>query len=354
MNEPDDFGLSPAQTLAHVTEARPPHRFNFFWRNWRERILGRAPRLADRSDFDASDPTATHEFESAQSVRIGCRLELPGGRVSAGLVLLHGYESPGPLDEQIEQWRELIDKGVAILAIRVRGYPGSTVDCAHVRGGEGWIVHGLEAPIDATTGECAWILSGAVADAALACRALSATLPSGTPVFMHGSSLGGGLAVIATAQLAPIGGAPERVALANPSLGDWPWRLGLAHPLGAGAEIKQHLVTHAELEDGLVETLRLFDAALHAPHVRCPALCKLAERDDVVPAPTAAAVYNALGCSGADRWRYVTKYAHFDGGIADMRRHARFEEAVRCFFDPQTPAEESLFRWVKRRAETLS
>jgi len=352
MNEPDDFGLSPAQTLAHVADTRPPHTFGFFWRNWRESVLGRSPRLVERSDFDASDPTATHEFESARSVRIGCRLELPSGRVRAGLVVLHGYENPGPLDEQIEDWRELIGKGVAVLAIRVRGYPGSTTDTP-VRGGGDWIVHGLEAPIEATSGDCAWILSGAVADAALALKALSATLPGDVPVYMHGSSLGGGLAVIASAVLAPTGSGPERLALANPSLGDWTWRLRLDHPLGAGGEIKRHLVTHAELEEQLVETLRLFDAVLHAPSIRCPVLCKLAERDDVVPAPTASAVFNALGCSGADRWRYVTSYGHFDGGIADMRRHARFEEAARCFFDPDSPPEEALFAWVKKTAERL-
>jgi len=42
----------------------------------------------------------------------------------------------------------------------------------------------------------------------------------------------------------------------------------------------------------------------------------------VVPAPTAAAVFNALAGDPGRKWRFTVRYGHHDGGVADMRRHA--------------------------------
>jgi hypothetical protein len=57
-------------------------------------------------------------------------------------------------------------------------------------------------------------------------------------------------------------------------------------------------------------------------------------RDDVVPAPAAAAVFNALGSDPGCKWRFVVKRGHADGGIADARRHALFDRLVREFLGP--------------------
>jgi hypothetical protein len=54
----------------------------------------------------------------------------------------------------------------------------------------------------------------------------------------------------------------------------------------------------------------------------------------VVPAPSAAAVFNALGTPRALKWRYVVRYGHFEGGIRDARAHARFERLAERFLDP--------------------
>ncbi len=90
--------------------------------------------------------------------------------------------------------------------------------------------------------------------------------------------------------------------------------------------------------DDLLQSLLLFDAVLHAKIIECPVLCKLAHRDDVVPAPSAAAVYNAIGSNL--KWIFTTKYGHFDGGLSDLRRHGLFERLHPKFADsredPQT------------------
>ena len=168
--------------------------------------------------------------------------------------------------------------------------------------------------------------------------ALQGWLRGRGPLCLHGESVGGGLAVLAGGQLA--GRVPiDRLALALPTLGDWPWRLGPgAGPRGGagsvGADVARFLVAHASLDGQVATTLRLFDAAVHAHGVRPPVLCKLALRDDIVPAPTAAAIFNALATPPGLKRRFVTGYGHFDGGLADLRRHAEFDKLVDRFLDP--------------------
>ncbi len=341
MNLPDDFGLSPIQTLAHVCSPRPATSHFTFWKAWSEAVFAHEPRLWPTRLTDPSDPTATHEFASLRSVRIGSTLlEPPAGTpIRAGLVTIHGYGRPLKLSEEAGRWLPLNTCGVAVLMVRVRGFPGSQTDTGDLLASPfGWIGHGLEVPISAPTGVCDWVLSGAVADVVNACRALHDWLRGRGPLFLHGESLGGGLAVLAAGQLA--GRVPiDRLALALPTLGDWPWRLGPgARPLGnagsVGADVARFLIAHASLDSQVATTLRLFDAALHAHAVRPPVLCKLALRDDVVPAPTAAAVFNALASPPGLKRRFVTGYGHFDGGLADLRRHAEFEKLVNRFLDP--------------------
>jgi hypothetical protein len=82
----------------------------------------------------------------------------------------------------------------------------------------------------------------------------------------------------------------------------------------------------------LLSVLDLLDAVHHARAATCPVLCKLALRDDVVPAPSAAAVFNAL--ASPQNWAFWTRFGHYDGGIADARRHELFERVHPAFADP--------------------
>lgn len=368
---PEDFGLSPVRTLAHVAETCKAPRHTAFWKEWHEAVLAERPALAPRppAEADPSDPTATHQFLSLRHARIGCRLILPpeGVPVRAGLVTTHGYGPTGPLADEEARWAPLAARGVAVLAVRVRGFPGSRLEnddlarrMAAVGPADhpvGWITHGLAAGASADGGATPWVFSGAVADTVNACRALRrfiGQLPerddeAPPEVYLHGESLGGALAVIAAARLAEIEPI-ARLVVALPSMGDWVWRLSRqgSTRLGIAAEVRDELAAHAATGEQIVTLLRYFDAAVHARRVRCPTLGKLALRDEVVPAPSAAAVFNALGADPARKWRYVVACGHFDAGLADLRRHAQFERILLDFLDPGRTPESAMSEWEVR------
>lgn len=363
MVEPEDFGLSPIQTLAHVADPARAPRHTPVWKAWNAGVLGERPRLAPASESDPSDTSADTHFTGVRHCRIGCKLLSPPGRPAAGAVVLHGYSNVPALGEHAERWRALADRGVAVLLVRVRGYPGSRLDCGDWTTTEcGYITRGLELPPGEDGIGCEWSFSYAVADAVCAVRALGRFVgASGNgdarggngapPVYLCGESFGGAVAVVAASHLSERDEV-SRLAIGLPSMGDWPWRLEHLRPrgAGAGAQIARFMGDHADRADQIAGTLRLFDAALHARRVRCPTLCKLALRDDVVPAPAAAAVFNALSGDPGRKLRFVTKFGHFDGGIADLRRHAAFERLIDEFLDPAQSPEATLAAAESRRA----
>lgn len=352
MIEPDDFGLSWTQTLAHVSEACRCRMHGAFWQQWHKAIDDHEPELAPISpDDDPSDPTATHTYAGVAGCRIGCRIAMPDGRVRAAAILLHGYDDPPTLAESIA--RTPLAPGVAAVALRVRGYAGSRAGVGNLTDSElGWITVGLERPPEDGHHVSSWCVSHAVADLLLGVRAVRRRLGMDIPVYLRGESFGGGLAVIAAARACAMTCThPEqridRIALGLPTLGDWRWRLERQHPrsLGAGGQVKRFLMASGAASDEITRLLDLFDAALHAEHVGCPALVKLAVRDEIVPAPTQASVYNALGTPPGLKGRFVTRYGHFDGGLADLRRHALFEKMASEFLDPAREPMDVLGRW---------
>lgn len=335
MNEPDDFGLTPLETLSHIADTTPAGNHKPFWARWSEAVWSRPATLVDAPP-EMRVAGVTHAVESLRHVRIGCRLIEPGAgaRPRGVVLLLHGYDERGPLDDA-HAW---VGRGMAVLKLRVRGFEGSEIDTPDLAAGEGgWVTHGLGSPDDSA-------LAGGVADVAFAFRALRRKYGPEMDIGIRGESFGAGLAVIAAGQIAQQD-AVFRLALGLPTFGDWGWRSVRPANAGVGAEIAQHLLTHAGRRESVLGTLRLFDSAVHARRIRCPVLCKLAERDDVVPAPTAAAVFNALGTDPGLKWRYITRYGHFDGGIADVRRHALFERLVADFLDPATDLASFHERW---------
>jgi len=361
MNAPEDFGLSPIRTLASVSDLTPGPMHSVFWTAWQQAVFtGAAPALVRRlgSSADPTDPTATHEILSLRNVRIGAALFMPpkGTPTRAGLVALHGYERAPILASEGERWEHLRERGVAVLCVRVRGFSGSLADVPQMMSWPlGWITFGLDAPMarasDVTSAGMSWSLPQAVADVVNACRALSRFIGPEQPMFLQGESFGGGLAVLAAAALEHATEQPlliERLAIGLPSLGAWPWRL--AHDCrgslpGVSGEIAAFLTMHAARREHLEQMLRLADAAVHAPKARAATLCKLAERDDVVPAPTAAVVFNALASDPGLKWRFVVPYGHYDGGLRNARRHAMFDLAVDSFLDPTQQLAEAMRPW---------
>lgn len=364
MFEPDDFGLSGAAALAQVADPTPSRFHVPFWTAWSRAIGAEEPRLTPwlGPDLDPVDPGATHQFVGQRFVRIGCRLIEPArGRaaVRAGLVSLHGYDNPLPLSHEDERWAPLAERGVATLAIRIRGYPGSLADTGSWTA-PSWICRGLDVPTAAGGPEGAestvadlqaWSLPLGVSDVVNACRALAGHLGHGVPIYLRGESFGAGLAVIGAgvAALHPeLGVRIERLQIGLPSLGNWRWRLHesrLRRAGGSQKEIADLLTLEAARADELIERLLICDAAVHAQRVSCPTLCKLAIRDEVVPAPAAAAVYNALHTPPGQKWRFITPFGHFDGGIRNARRHALFDRCTLDFLDPSRDPAEAMAAW---------
>lgn len=361
MIEPDDFGLPGVRTFAHVGDPAPGPDHSVFWNRWYAAVTSEQPAIRRRVTEDPSDPTATHEFDSAGGVRIGGRLVLPpgGAPVRAGLVVVHGT-SPRQCAVEDARWARVAARGVMVFAIRLRGFPGSQRETGDLRTpdalGAGWIGRGFDA---ASPDE--WVVPHAVADVFQACRVLrnwmlrrcgegvnAEPAPTDHPaVFLYGESLGGGLAVMAAAQLAgrlPRAHFIDRLALGLPSLGDWRWRLN-HRGAGTGADVEKILTHHAARRDELIDRLRLCDAVVHAAKVRRPSLVKLAARDDVVPAPSAAAVFNAIDADPARKWRFIVPYGHIDGGVTNARRHAMFERCLADYFDPERRPIDLMEAW---------
>lgn len=348
MTEPDDFGFSPASTLAHVGNPTPHELHSPFWNRWLKEVREHEARLNEWTGepYDPGDPSGSHWYESIRSTRIGAMLTRPpeGTPVKAGLVTLHGSGVPESLDDEPNRWQRIADKGVLVLSVRVRGYPGSMADTGDLLSTpEGWVTHGLSGEIIRPDDALGWIVPQAVADVVNGVRALRREIGPAAPMYLRGESLGGGLAIIAAAQLSrfdPI----DRLVVGLPTFGDWPWRAG-RRCAGTGGQIDDYIVALREYEEDMRAKLRLCDTVVHATRLRSRTLCKLAERDDVVPAPSAAGVFNALDSDPGRKWRFVVPYGHFDGGLKNARRHAMFERCAEAFLDPNQRPTIAMHPW---------
>ncbi|MEM1183832.1 MAG: acetylxylan esterase [Planctomycetota bacterium] len=366
----EDFGLGPIETLSRVADPTPAPDHSAFWSRWRKRVQDPRPHLGERAggtglaEPDPSDLTATHAFESL-GLRIGARLQTPEGTPKAAVVSTHGYAASLPLEERDSLFAPLVEQGVAVLNIRVRGFAGSRLDCGDLteptEPGLGWITRGLDAQGEPATGADDWAYAGAIADLFNACRAMRVWLnehaSERAPLCLHGESFGGGLAVAAAALLPGRPGAVttvDRLVLGLPTMGDWIWRLGEPGQSGAGAgdEVRTLIERRPDSAETIRARLRFADSVTLARDITCPVLCKLALRDAVVPAPTAAAVFNALGVDPGLKWRFVVPVGHAESGIANARRHALFERCAAAFLDPTNEPREIMADWEDRLFHT--
>jgi len=364
---PDDFGLDAVRTYSHVGDPVPGPDHSVFWNAWFERLGQEVPVLRVRETVDESDPTATHDYISSHGVRIGCRLMAPpeGVTVKASLVTVHGYSVPETLAHEERHWSAVRAKGVAVLAIRLRGYPGSRTD-VHGKvidldeSDRAWITDGF-----AGYEHKDWVLPHALADVCNGVRVMRNALlgrdakdlepwmegETGHPdVYLHGRSLGGGLATIAAAQLSGrMLGRPivDRLGLEVPSLGAWRWRLEHSRG-GLSGRFNGILDEHGDRREELIDRLRLMDAVVHGRKVRVPTVAMLARRDEVAPAPSAAAVFNAIDSDPGLKWRFCVPCGHWAGDMKNTRRVALFGKVLGDFFDPSREPMESMAGWEDR------
>ncbi|MCA9288670.1 MAG: acetylxylan esterase [Phycisphaerales bacterium] len=364
MVEPDDFGMSAAATLARVASVSMPGWAASLWQHWQQQVKAAPCRLNEfrgRSP-DASDASATHWVESVGHVRLGCRVVEPrrGAAVRGGLVALHGYVPGMPLSGEEDEWQGPADRGVLVVAMRVRGFAGSRIDCGDYTGADGgeangWISRGLATEVRKGADAMDFVLAQGIADVVCVLRAVRHELTrragAGAPLMVHGPSFGGGLAVLAAAQGSLLNGSAvrvDRLVVEHPSLGDWAWRLRMgerAARAGIGADVWGTMRAMADRAEAMGQMLSAFDAVGHARHVLAPCLAMLAARDETVPAPTAAAIVNGLSTDPGQRWRFLTPYGHFDGGLRNERRRALFAACRDDFLDPGVSALASMARW---------
>lgn len=340
MNEPDDFGLDAVATLAHVGDVTPSRWHSAFWRAWRKMLDGCEASLDRLPSPEPGGPT--HVVLSAGGVRIFCVVLEPVAQPGAVLVTSHGYEGPGALSEAAGAWRPLVERGVRVVQVAIRGFAPSDIDTGPMRDPDtgGWISRGLPPAPDTAEELLDWSYALGAIDLACVARAARA---GGLPLFLHGESFGGGLATaVAGSGAVPV----ARLVLGVPTMGDWPWRLRQP-PAGGGlaGEVARYLIANSRHEEAVAESLRVMDSVVLARSVGCPTLCKLALRDDVVPAPSSAAIYNALGTPASSCGRFVVPYGHFDGGIASDRRHALFRRMAIEFLDPSREPTEVIDQW---------
>ncbi|MBO6513964.1 MAG: alpha/beta fold hydrolase [Phycisphaerales bacterium] len=361
---PNDFGMDRVRTYAHVGDPTPARDHSVFWNAWFERLSHESPVLRVREQIDESDASATHEFISSHGVRIGCRLLTPpeGTLVRASLVTVHGYTVPDSLEHESRRWSAVCDQGVAVLVIRLRGFPGSRTDGSGNlididATNKNWITQGFNG-FDHKD----WVLPDALADVCNAARVMRNALlgrdakdlepwlegePRHPDVYLHGRSLGGGLATIAAAQLSGrMLGRPivDRLAIEVPSLGAWRWRLEHGGT-GLSERFKTLIENAPDHRDDLIGRLRLMDAVVHSRKVRVPTLAMLACRDEVAPAPSAAAVFNAIDADPGNKWRFCVPYGHYSGDTHNTRRIATFGRVLNDFFDPSRLPMDSLDAW---------
>lgn len=361
---PDDFGMGPVQTLSHVGDPSPAPDHSSFWNAWFERLCQESPVLQVREVVDPTDPTATHEFISTQGVRIGCRLITPpeGTAVRASLVGVHGYGVPGSLESDERKYAEISRRGVAVLSIRLRGYPGSRTDTQGNlieldASDPEWVINGFDEYEHKD-----WVLPHTLADVCNAVRVMRNALlgrdardlepwlegeKRRPDVYLHGQSLGGGLATIAAGLLSGrMLGRPivDRLAIEVPSLGAWRWRLE-HHHAGLSEQFGKVIRANPDRREELIDRLRLMDAVVHGRRVRVATLAMLAGRDEIAPAPTSAAVYNAVDADPGLKWRFCISYGHHNNDVANTRRVALYQKSLVDFFDPAQLPIESMAPW---------
>ena len=361
MERPHSTASEFVRIFSHIGDPVPAPDHSVFWKHWFAKLVEQTPVLERRAIKDSSDPTATHEFLSMGNTRIGARLILPqtGKQVAASLVTVHGDYTPDPLEVNARRWQHVADRGVAVLLIRLRGFPGSQADTGDLTNetnpGDAWITRGFT-----STSNDDWILPQAVADVSNACRIMRNALihrdtdtdidvdPSveHPGVYLHGSSLGGGLAVISAAQLiGKIRGESivNRLAIATPSLGDWPSRFD--RPSGTAADIKRVIDANPDRFDELMERLKLCDAVVHGRKVHIPTYAMLAHNDAVVAPACAAGVYNSIDADPGRKWRFLIQHGHHTGDTNNNRRIALYARSLADFFDPYNTPIASMRDW---------
>jgi cephalosporin-C deacetylase len=165
-------------------------------------------------------------------------------------------------------------------------------------------------------------MGGCVEDLWVAVSVLAELYPElGGRIGYSGISFGGGIGALAL----PFDNRIDRGHLVVPTFGNMPVWLSLP-TTGSGHSVQHYLRAH----QGVLETLRLFDAAAAATRIEIPMLLAVARFDPVVAPPCQFSIANALSTSN-DHETVILDAGHFDYPGSE-EQHALLSEKVRRFF----------------------
>ncbi len=175
ISAPEDYGLSREQTLAQRADPDRPAGFEHFWALLREA----AGSLPDRFVGRVSGPVDRLIIRSLNDVRVVGWLHEASGAPRGAVLTTEVFdedaavppETPGR-DAEPDEIVDWTRRGLAVLRLKVRGLPPSTIDIE--ADGEQWIIHHIESRED-------WILRGAVLDVMTAYRCLRCHLARTCP-----------------------------------------------------------------------------------------------------------------------------------------------------------------------------
>lgn len=298
------------RALLAVPAPPTPADFAAFWRalHGRARAVTVAPALREVSSPCPRTRVYQVEFDSLDGARIGGWLTRPRQeRVERGAVVGHGYGGREGPDFHLPARRTAAIFPCARGISRSARADISGVPDAHV-------LHGIER-------RETYILGGCAADTVwCAASALLELFPMAARRLDYwGISFGGGVGALAL----PWDERFHRAHLNVPSFGHHPLRLGMPC-VGSGEAVRRH----QRLTGQALATLRYFDAAVAAHHIRLPVHVAAARFDPAVPPPGQFAIYNALA---GPKELFVLQAGHFDhAGTA--AEGARLLDALAYFF----------------------
>ena len=284
-------------TLLQVGAPPEPDDLTEFWtgRYAQARSVDTAAVMHPSADTMAGFDVYDVEYTSTGGVRLGGWLAVPSdGRVERGLVHSHGYggrlapEAVVPVDR------------AAVLFPCARGLGARGLVDGIPSTAEEHVLHGIGSRETYVHGGCA-------ADVWCAVSALCDLVPAAAARIDYlGGSFGGGIGALA----APWDPRIASVCLSVPSFGNHPLRVTLPCT-GSGEAVRRHVADHPEA----LGTLRYFDAAATARHLRVPTHVAAALADPAVPPPGQFAVHNALP---GPRELFVRAFGHTEHpGMAD-------------------------------------
>ncbi|EXJ16156.1 acetylxylan esterase [Imhoffiella purpurea] len=301
------FDPSYGYSLERLLSVEPPEEpadFEPFWRDRLDRALAIDPEPHIRDSTLKHPRFHVHDLEYASTDGFPIRGWLLTPRIGTprrGLMLGHGYggiDGP-PLDLPLEDAVYLVPcfRGIGLS----RRTPISENPIWHV-------LHDIHR-------RDRYILGGCVDDIWTGVSALLRLQPNLAGHLGYlGISFGGGLGAMALAWDPRL----ARGHLNVPSFGHQPLRLTLP-TIGSGAAVQRF----AEEHGGMPDSLRYFDAALAARHIRQPMHIAAALFDPAVAPPGQFAVYNAIP---GEKHLFVLEAGHFDHPGRELQERALLEE----------------------------